>query len=441
MLTSLLACVHPPAVIEPPAVTAPAPELAELLTRVRGDGDRAWHRLAELCDDIGARPAGSEAYLNATVWAEAGFRADGLSTARREPVTHNVWRRGPESLVMTAPRPRSLAVLGLGGTVGASGLEAAVVVVKGYDDLSEAVRGKIVLYNVPMGTEPPPAGPHYGVAVDFRANGAAKAAKFGAVAALVRSVTTRSLYTPHTGGMRYEEGVPKIPTAAIPVEDAEQIQRLTDRGIEVRLRLDLADAVAADALGANVVAEIPGTTHPEEIVLLGAHLDSWDVGCGAQDDGAGVVQVMEAMRALSASGRAPKRTIRAVLFDNEEFGLSGGKAYFAAHGTSPHFVAMETDSGGGAPVAWGISAPEATRARFTSLLAPLGLPVREGGGGADIGPLADVGVPLVGFIPDDSHYFDIHHTHADTVDKVDPAHLREGVAAITGFAWLAANAE
>jgi carboxypeptidase Q len=175
-------------------------------------------------------------------------------------------------------------------------------------------------------------------------------------------------------------------------------------------------------------------------VLIGAHLDSWDVGCGAHDDGAGVVEVIEAMRALAALGKAPRRTIRAVLYDNEEHGLSGGKAYAAAHGTEPHTVAMETDLGGGVPLAWAMSGTDEQRAWLTTTMAPLGIPVEGDGGGADISTLEDAGVLLVGLRPDDSHYFDVHHTHADTVDKVDPDALRAATGAVAGFAWLAANA-
>ncbi len=445
MLALLLACVHPtPAVAPlvapvPAAVAAPLadPTWLALQIAVDKDGDHAWQRLARLCDDIGARPAGSAAYLAATVWAENELRADGLTSARREPVTHPVWSRGAESLTLISPQTRPLAVLGLGGTVGTPPLEAPVVVIHDFAELSPAVAGKIVLYNVPM-AQGIPAVARYGAAVAYRGQGASRAAAFGAVGVLVRSVTQRSLYTPHTGAMSYAADHPKIPAAAITPEDADQIDRLTARGIEVKVRLALGGQWLADAQGANVIAEIRGSEHPEEIVLIGAHLDSWDVGCGAHDDGAGVVEVMGAMRAIAALGVAPKRTIRAVLYDNEEHGLSGGKAYAAAHGAEPHKVAMETDLGGGRPLSWSSSGTDAQKAWLTEALAPLGLPVAGEGGGADISTLT--GVLQVGLRPDDSLYFDYHHTNADTADKVDPVALRAGVGAVAGFAWLTANA-
>ncbi len=446
MLPLLLACAHPSSPVSRPApaptpvtVVAPAPDprWVELNVAVDRDGDHAWQRLARLCDDIGARPAGSAAYLAATVWAENELRADGLTSARREPVTHPVWSRGAESLTLLSPLQRPLAVLGLGGTVGTPPIEAAVVVVHSFDELSPAVKGKIVLYNVPM-EQGDPAVPHYGTAVAYRGQGASRAAAFGAVGVMVRSVTQRSLYTPHTGAMHYDEAQSKIPAVAVTTEDADQIDRLTARGTEVRVRLALGAAWRPDAVGANVVAEIRGSELPEEIVLISAHLDSWDVGCGAHDDGAGVVEVLGAMRAIAALGVPPRRTIRAVLYDNEEHGLSGGKAYAAAHGSEVHRVAMETDLGGGRPLSWSSDGTEAQQAWLAAALAPMGLPLDGKGGGADISTLE--GVLQVGMRPDDSHYFDVHHTNADTVDKVDPVALRAGVGAVAGFAWLTANA-
>lgn len=452
MLVLLLGCLStaPPTTAAPsaPPVAAPAPpgsatvvpvdpQWVPLQVAVDQSGDRAWQRLARLCDDVGARPAGSAAYLKATVWAENELRADGLDTARREPVIHPVWSRGVESLSLVEPVVRPLAVLGLGGTVATPGVEAPVVVVHSFDELSPAVKGKIVLYNVPM--EPGvPAVARYGPAVAYRGQGASKAAAFGAVAVLVRSVTQHSLYTPHTGAMHYADDQPKIPAAAITPEDADQIDRLSRRGVGVKVRLVTSGRWLPDAQGANVLAEIRGSEHPEEIVLIGAHLDSWDVGCGAHDDGAGVVEVMEAMRAIRALGVAPRRTIRAVLYDNEEHGLSGGKAYAVAHAGEIHRVAMETDLGGGRPLAWAATGSDPQLAWLRTALAPMGLPLEGEGGGADISTLD--GVLQVGLRPDDTHYFDVHHTQADTVDKVDPLALRAGVAAVAGFAWLTANA-
>ena len=255
---------------------------------------------------------------------------------------------------------------------------------------------------------------------------------------LVRSVTTRSLRSPHTGATYYAEGVPKIPAAAVSTEDADRLTRELARG-PVRVRLELASATAPDAPSANVVAEIPGRTLPQEVVLIGAHIDSWDVGQGAHDDGAGVIEVMEAMRLLVAQGQAPKRTIRAVLFTNEENGLRGGLGYAAAHGAEVHVAAIETDLGGGRPEAWSATGTPAQIALLREAASGTGVPVEEGGGGADIGPLKEKGVMVVGLVPDHRAYFDVHHTEADTVDKVDPAAMAEATGALAALAWRLAN--
>ncbi|MDP2308762.1 MAG: M20/M25/M40 family metallo-hydrolase [Pseudomonadota bacterium] len=425
------------AVAVPGVALAPADPIVErLLAAARAD-TAAWDLLADLCDGIGARPTGSPALAKAVDWGVAQFGArDGLKVAK-EPVMVPVWTRGAESLLMLTPHAEPLAMLGLGGSVGTTGVEAPVVVVSSFAELGPQVAGKIVLFNHPM-EEGTPTIERYGTAVAYRSQGAAKAATFGAVAALVRSVTTRSLDTPHTGGMRYVDGTPRIPTASITTEDAARIARMTQKGQEVRLRLQMGAATRPDELSHNVVAELPGET--DEIVLIGAHLDSWDVGQGAHDDGAGVVHVIEAMRHLQALGVTPRRTIRAVLFTNEEFGIRGAYAYDAAHGTDKHVAAIESDLGGGRPLGWTATGAPADLAWLDQSLAATGLGVVGVGGGADIGPLEERGVLVMGLAADDERYFDIHHTRADTVDKVDPAALAEGVGQLAALTWRLANA-
>ena len=428
------------AVVAAVAVPAPPtdPVVDRLLAAARADR-AAWDRLAALCDGFGARPTGSKALANAIAWSADQLRADNLTNVRLEPVSVPVWSRGAESLVMTAPYTESLALLGLGGSVGTAGVEASVVVVPSFealDALGPKVAGKIVLFNRPM-EEGVPSINNYGPAVAYRSQGAARAGKYGAVAALVRSVTTRSLNSPHTGAMRYAADVPPIPTASVATEDADRIARMTAAGTDVRLRLTMGATAMPDAPSHNVVADLPGET--DEIVLIGAHIDSWDVGTGAHDDGAGVIHVIEAMRHLRALGITPKRTIRAVLFTNEEYGLRGGTAYDATHGAEPHVAAIESDLGGGAPLGWTATGTPADTAWLTTALAPTGLGVLGEGGGADIGPLGLRGVLLIGLAPDDTQYFDIHHTEADTVDKVDPAALAEGVGQLAALAWRLAN--
>ncbi len=456
MLFLLLACVHSPmhsdldidlpeeqvqGVLVHPR-EAPSAEMTSLLQRAQED-HQAWLMLAELCDDIGARPAGSPALAKAVAWSVAKLADAGVDDVRTERVMVPVWSRGTESLEMLAPRPRTLPLLGLGGSVGTTGVEAPVEVLRSFDELGPEVAGKIVLFNVPM-LEGVPTIQHYGPAVDYRLNGASRAAEHGAVAVLVRSVTSRSLNTPHTGAMRYDPEQAQIPAASVTIEDAEHISRLVNRGIEVRLKLTMGAQMLPDAESHNVVAEIKGKEEPEEIVVIGAHLDSWDVGQGAHDDGAGVVEVIEAMRLIKALGPRPRRTIRAVLFTNEENGLSGGLAYAEAHPDNKqerHVAAIESDLGGGRPLAWSATGNDKDMAWVRKHGLAMGLPVMEGGGGADIAPLGERGTLIIGLRPDDSRYFDVHHTHADTVDKVEPAAIAEATAALAAMAWNLANDE
>lgn len=435
MLLVMLACAHAPR----PA-SAPTPAEDPVVQRLfAGEGDRSAAWLATLCDEIGARPAGSDAVHHAEAWALSELRAVGAQ-ARLQDVPLDVWLRGEERLVLLSPVREELAVLGLGGSVGTPGLEAPVVVVRSFDELGPQVAGKFVLYDVPM-EEGVPTIARYGTAVAYRSQGAARAAEHGAVGAFVRSVTTRSLYTPHTGGMSYVEGVPRIPAAAVTVEDAARISRLSAKGVEVRLRLEMGARVGEPAVDHNVIAEVPGRELPGEIVLLGAHLDSWDVGTGAHDDGAGVVEVMEALRRIAALDERPRRTVRVVLFANEERGLHGGKAYEAAFGGERHVAAFESDLGGGPPLSWSVSGTEEQVAWLRRAAAPAGLPVEhDGGGGADISPLARRGVLLGGLRPDDRHYFDVHHTEADTFDKVDATALSDAAGRLAVLAWGLANA-
>jgi Zn-dependent M28 family amino/carboxypeptidase len=413
------------------------PLLAKLRAAALAD-TVAYERLSYLCDRIGARPAGSAAYLQAAHWGESVFRQDAQENVRLEPVKVRPWVRGRERLVVSAPFARELPMLGLGGSIGTAGVEAPLVVVSDFSELGPQVNGKIVLYDPPMPADAT-AGQRYGIYVRFRGRGASEAAAHGAVAALVRSAPLRSLATPHTGAMHYEPDKPRIPAAAITVEDGGWLARLAAQGVEVKLRLEMEAHEGEEVEDANVIAEVRGRSKPDEIVLISGHLDSWDVGQGAQDDGAGVVHVLEAMRLIRALGLAPERTIRAVLFDNEEHGISGGLAYAAAHAQEHHLVAIESDLGADHPDHWGVSGTPQQQAWVLRAAHATGVPVQVGGGGADISPLAEKGVAAVGIFPDPARYFDVHHTRADTLDKVDPAQLREGVAALAVMAWQLAN--
>jgi len=417
------------------------PHTRALLEAARSQGG-AYRRLVDLCDNIGARLAGSAALERAVQWSLVELKSAGATSAWTEEVMVPHWERGEESATMLSPRVQEMSILGLGGTVSGS-VEAEVVVINDLENIGPEVAGKIALFNIPM-QEGVPAVKRYGQAVATRLNGPSLAAEAGAVAAMVRSVTTRSLDTPHTGATRYAEGKPRIPAVAVTVEDAMSMARIVEAGGTVRVRLSTGGVHHPDALSHNVMGEIKGSKYPREIVLIGAHLDSWDVGQGAHDDGAGVVEVIEALSLIVAAGKAPERTIRVVLFTNEENGVRGGKDYALAHPprrSERHVAAIESDLGGGAPRFWTAGGSDDDLAWLRRAAAPLGMPVALGGGGADIRALGEQGVLRIGYRPDDTDYFDIHHTRADTIDKIDPAAIAESTAAIAGLAWRLANTE
>jgi len=309
--------------------------------------------------------------------------------------------------------------------------------------LGDKVKGKIVLWNKRM--ERAPTGEGYGQVVGLRGKGAIEAARLGAVGSLIRSVGTGSYRLPHTGGTRYDDKITKIPFAALSAEDADHLHRLLGTGEPVKVRLKLGAHRAADVTSNNVVGEVPGREKPDEIVLIGAHIDSWDVGQGAQDDGTGCAIVMEALATLRRLGLAPRRTIRAVLFTSEEIGARGGHAYAERHAAElpRHVGAFETDVGAGTPLGISMDAAPAAigEARaLAPLLAPIGATAVDSGfAGADVEPMRAAGVPLVGLSSDPTHYFDIHHSVADTLDKIDPAALGRNVAAMATWAFLVAD--
>ncbi len=404
--------------------------------------DRAWRRLTHLTDRIGHRLSGSKSLERAVAWAKSELAADGHENVRTEKVMVPHWVRGAESASIVAPTPHEMRVLGLGGTVGGT-VTGEVVVVRTFEELDAlggAVKGKIVLFDKVM----PPFGPNghqYGETVVFRNTGPAKAAELGASAALVRSVTATSLRSPHTGATR--SGKRKIPAASITVEDAELIKRLVASGETVEVKLSLGARTLPDAESANVLAELRGKEKPDEIVVIGAHLDSWDVGQGAHDDGSGCVTMMEALALLRELGLGPRRTIRVVLFTNEENGLRGAFEYAKAHAEEKHVAALESDTGGFAPQGFRVMGNEKSLEQtriIASLLEPLGATkVEKGFSGADIMPLARAGVNTLGLQVDTSRYFDFHHSEADTLDKVNPADIRADVGAVAVMAYVLAD--
>jgi Zn-dependent M28 family amino/carboxypeptidase len=408
--------------------------------------DVAWARLSELATGIGNRITGSAALDRALAWAESHMRDDGLDDVRLEPVAVPHWVRGTERARVVRPTDRPLALLALGDSVGTGGrLRAPVVVFASLDDLrasTASLDGTIVFVNQHM----PPFDdahddPGYRIALPARLHSASEAARRGATAVLVRSVTAIRSPLPHAGALAYDDGVRRIPAAAISTEDADALADLAQHG-RVEVTLALGARTLPDAPSANVVGEIRGRDRPDEIVLLGAHIDSWDVGQGASDDGAGCVAVMEAMRLLHASGLVPRRTVRGVLFTGEEYGLAGAADYRRRHAGERHIVAFETDYGMAAPDAIGVGSEDRARA-----MAPL-LPLFQRFGirrfrphafGADVHPIVESGAMAFDLEPDGHHYFDLHHSDADTLDAIRPEDLQRNAAAVALLAWVLAE--
>lgn len=421
------------------------PTADKLIDAALADKD-GYAKLSYLCDRIGNRLAGSAGLDQAILWGAETMKKDGLKNVAAPKVKTPHWVRGAESATIVEPVKRPLTMLGLGGSIGTpkGGLTAKVLPVSSFADLEKHTRaeveGKIVLFNVIY--------EGYGSTVAYRHGGASRAAKLGAAGMLVRSVTPLSLQSPHTGAQEYEEDAPKIPAAAVTIEDALLIQRLTDSGTPVTVQLNMEAETLPDADSANVIGEIVGREHPEEVVAIGGHIDSWDVGAGAQDDGSGIVAALQAAAIIQKLGLKPRRTLRVVFWTNEENGGAGGKAYrdWAAAKGDKHFAAIEMDGGAEKPVGFGVSAGSNTQA-FLAKIEDVGKlldrieagQIQAGGGGADIGPLMKEGVPGLGLRTVGTHYFDWHHTRADTVDKIKPEEFRLNIAAMAVMAYVLAD--
>jgi carboxypeptidase Q len=425
---------------------------AKIIAEARADRG-SWDKLSHLTDRIGNRLAGTPQLDQAIAWAAEAMKADGHEV-HTEKVMVPHWVRGAEHARITAPIQRDMVVITLGGSVGTpkGGVKGKVVVVHDWKDLAAKkadVKGAIVLFDVAMPAWTEEHGSGYGEVVPYRWASASAAAKLGAVAVLMRSVTAHSLRTPHTGSMGYADDAPKIPSAAVTVEDSTLLARLASEG-DVSVQLELGAKMLPDVPSANVIGELRGREHPDEIVVIGGHIDSWDVGQGAHDDGAGCVHAMQALTVLRRLGLQPRRTIRVVLFTNEENGTRGAAGYAETHAAEvgKHVAAIESDSGGFAPRGFELAAPgedgDAVAAHvddLVSLLAPIGATKisRSEHAGTDIGPLTAKGVLSFGLHTDGRTYFDIHHTPADTLDKVDPAALADGVAAMAVMAYVLAD--
>lgn len=417
-------------------------------------GSEAWNVVESLTTEVGPRLAGTPADALAVEWAEAKLKAMGFDRVYREPVTFPVWLRHHERAEVLAPYPQPLVVTALGGSVGTGGkpLEAEVVAFATLDALKAApegsLEGKIALITNRMVRFKDGRG--YGPAVGARSNGAVEAARKGAAAILIRSIGTSSDRFAHTGTMRYVADVPRIPAAALSNPDADLLEHMTARGKPVRLRLDIGAETVAEYTSHNVIGEIRGRELPDEVVTIGGHLDSWDLGTGAIDDGAGIGITFTAGALIGQLDQAPRRTVRVIAYANEEQGLYGGKAYAEARAAAgevgDHQLGAESDFGAGRvyalragvdPAAWPVIE------KIGEVLAPLGVATERTGGspGPDVGPIVAKGAPWAQLAQDGIDYFDYHHTANDTLDKIDPRALDQQVAAYAVLAYLAAETD
>lgn len=437
-----------------PRSPARIPAAVVELQRAALAGTGAADLARSLATEAGPRLAGSEGLARGVAWGLRTLAELGFENVRAEPVTVPHWERGTASGEIVAPFPQSVALAALGGSIGTveAGIEAEVVATENLESLAalvasapDAVRGRVVYFGERMQRTRDGAG--YGKTVPIRSRGPAAAASHGAVAVLIRSVGTDSNRLPHTGTTTYEEGVAQIPAAALSGPDADLLEQEVLSGRPVRFRLRLGCRVLPDAETANVVGELRGRERPLEIVVLSGHLDSWDLGTGALDDAAGVGNAIMAARLISELPQRPRRTVRIVLYANEEFGLSGGKAYAAAHAdeVARHQAALESDLGSGRifRLRTAFAADdEAFAEELARALAPLGVELdaaTRATGGADVGPLAAAGVPMVDLAHDVTTYFDFHHTANDTADKLVPADMAQATAAFATAAWMLAE--
>ena len=417
----------------------------------------AYENLRTLVTVYPGRLSGSKALEGAITWAEQTLQNLKLDRVYRQDVMVPHWRRGDKEAVMmlsTSGEVAPLNALALGGSVATpkTGLAAEVVEVKSLDEvvtLGDAkIRGKIVFFNRAMDPVPIRPGTAYSGAVDQRSRGPALAAKYGAAAALVRSMTHAQDDYPHTGGTSFPAGQPRIPAAAISTIAADKLSTALSAaaksGGTVRVMMKINSEWLPDAPSHNVIGELRGSERPEEIILIGGHLDSWDVAPGAHDNGSGVVQSMEVLRLFRALGLKPRHTLRCVLFTNEENGLRGSLAYarVVKEKNEKHLLAIETDSGGFQPRGFNLGstqgdAHERAAAKWARLFEPYGLTTfTKGTGGADVNALLVQGVPVAGLTPDSHRYFDYHHTTIDSLDKVNARELHLGAAALAALVWL-----
>lgn len=431
-----------------PALALAAPDPTPQLRDAALKDDVAWDIAEDLTTEIGPRLAGTEAEARARDWAVKKLKALGFKNVRVEPFPLSVWVRGAETAEITAPFPQKLVITALGRSAATpeSGLDAEVVYFPSYEALEAApdgsLAGKIVFLSHAM--KPTQDGSGYGYYGRARFTGANLAAKKGAAAIVIRSIGTDAHRNPHTGGTNFEAGVTPIPAAALSNPDADNLERMFARSKAIRMKLVLTPRQLGTGQSGNVIAEVPGTDPGAGIVLIGGHLDSWDLGTGAIDNAAGVAITAAAAKRIMDAGK-PKRTIRLVWFGAEEVGAHGGRAYLAAHKDEHHAIGSESDFGADRIWRFNVKLPEHAKPvadRLATALFPLGITRGSGAasGGADVGQTIAAGASAIDLDQDGSHYFDLHHTPDDTLDKIDPEALRQNVAAWTVMLSIVANA-
>ena len=437
-----------------PEKDADAVFIRKIYNQALTDG-RCYPWLEHLSLRIGHRISGSMGAEKAVQWTRTMLDTLGLDTVWLQPCMVPRWVRGDAEQVRVSGSKKSgtfnLNALALGGSVGtpAGGISAEVLEVKSWEELDKlnerGIRGKIVFYNRPMDPTKIRTFEAYGGAVDQRVHGASRAAKYGAVAVLVRSMGLRLDDFPHTGTLHYDSTYTLIPAAAISTNAAEKLSQVLKEEGKATVFVKMNCKTLPDVQSHNVIGEIRGAEKPGEVILVGGHLDSWDVGHGAHDDGAGCVQSMDVLRIMRQLGYRPRHTVRCVLFMNEENGLRGGKKYAEEAARKGEFplAAIESDAGGFTPRGFSFDGDEAVFGKFFEkvsayepLFEPYGLKLTRGGSGADIGPLKGLKGLLSGYSPDSQRYFDIHHTADDTFDKVNKRELELGAASMAALVYL-----
>lgn len=413
---------------------------------------KAHDLLRELTKGIGGRLAGSVQYTKAVQWGEASLKKLGADKVFLQECMMPNWKRGGKDLAAVVLQNgkktnRSLDVLALGNSLGTGGkpLVAEVVAVQDFDEMEakkDQLKGKIVYFNNKFNPTNIQTFKSYGEAGQYRRSGPSRAAKYGAVGVMIRSLTEATDNNPHTGTTGYDEAFPKIPAIALGNYDADYIWSIT-RNSNIKVSMTTNGSFGPDVVGHSVVAELTGTELPNEYITVGGHLDSWDVNEGAHDDGAGIVQTIEIMRTLKALGYKPKRTLRFVLFANEENGMRGGNKYAeeAKKNNEKHVFALESDAGGFTPRGFGFTVSPAQLTKIQNwlpLLKPYGTEfLQAGGGGADIGPLNKTfGTPIAGLMPDSQRYFDIHHARSDVFENVNKRELHLGAVNMAALIYL-----